>query len=94
VLNRPPAAAPGEAPYRIYNIGHGGPVPLMEFIGAIEKAVGRKAELNLLPMQPGDVSSTYADTSQFEKDFGFKPGIPVEVGVARFVDWYRSFYQA
>ncbi|MBA7583460.1 hypothetical protein ES708_25404 [subsurface metagenome] len=64
----------------------------MEFISVIEKKLGCTAQKQMLPMQPGDVYSTYADTSSFEKDFAFKPSISVQEGVARFIDWYRSFY--
>jgi UDP-glucuronate 4-epimerase len=64
----------------------------MEFISVIEKKLGRTAQKQMLPMQPGDVPKTYADTSSFEKDFEFKPSVSVQEGVSRFVDWYRSFY--
>jgi UDP-glucuronate 4-epimerase len=103
VLDKPPAGDPGwsgrdpdpsrsRAPYRVYNIGNGRPVGLMDLIAAIEKSLGRKAEIKLLPLQPGDVPVTWADTSDIEKDFGFRPGTPVETGIARFIDWYRGFY--
>ena len=84
--------APTDAPYRIYNIGNNQPVELLEFIGAIERAVGKPAQLELLPMQPGDVPETYADCSALERDVGFRPATPVEEGVRRFVEWYREFY--
>lgn len=79
--------------YRIFNIGNHHRVQLMEYIRAIEKAVGKKAELQLLPMQAGDVAATEADTSALEAVTGFAPHTPVEEGVKRFVDWYREYYQ-
>ena len=82
------------APYRIYNIGNNGPVQLMDFIKAIEEATGKTAEMNLMPIQPGDVPATFADCSTLEADLGYRPGTPVKEGVARFVEWYRDYYQA
>ena len=64
----------------------------MDLIGAIEKALGRKAELNLLPMQPGDVPATYADVDDLVRDVGFAPATPIDVGIDRFVAWYREYY--
>lgn len=87
-----PDPASSSAPYRIYNIGNNTPVKLMDFIAAIEKSVGRKAEVELLPMQPGDVPDTYADVSDLMKDVDYKPDTSIEDGVSRFVDWYRDFY--
>lgn len=87
-----PDPATSSAPYRIYNIGNNRPVRLMEYIEAAEKALGRKAELNLLPMQLGDVQKTSADVSDLERDVGFRPATPVEEGVRRFVEWYREYY--
>jgi UDP-glucuronate 4-epimerase len=87
-----PDSATSPAPYRLYNIGNSSPVQLMDYIAAIEKCIDRKAELNLLPMQPGDVPDTYADVDALTKDVGYKPSTPVEVGVSRFVEWYREFY--
>src|SRR5262245_14432347 len=103
VLDRPATANPdwkgdapdpatSAAPYRLYNIGNNQPVELMRFIGAIEHALGRKAELNLLPMQPGDVPKTFADVDALVEDVGFAPNTPIEVGIQRFVDWYREYY--
>jgi len=86
-----PAAA--DVPYRIYNIGNGAPVPLMELIGALEAELGITAEKEMLPMQPGDVTSTWADCSALERDFGYRPGTSVRQGVAAFVGWYRSYHQ-
>lgn len=80
-----------KAPYRIYNIGNSQPVPLMEFIRAIEQAVGKEAEKIYLPMQPGDVYQTNADTSSLERTFGFKPKTDIRTGVRNFVQWYRQF---
>jgi len=81
-----------KAPYRLYNIGNHSPVELMAFIGAIEEALGRKAQLNLLPMQPGDVAATYADVDDLVRDVGFSPTTPIDVGIGRFVEWYRQYY--
>lgn len=88
-----PVSDSSSAPYRIYNIGNSAPVSLMEYIEAIETKLGRKAEKNLLPLQPGDVPSTYADTSSLEQDFGYRPATTVQEGVSKFIDWYLSFFQ-
>ncbi len=80
------------APYRIYNIGNNAPVNLMEFIGEIERALGTEAQKNFMEMQPGDVESTYADTSALMQDFDYKPFTPLRQGVENFVKWYREFY--
>jgi len=87
-----PDPATSSAPYRIYNIGNNTPVELMHFIGCLEKALGREAKKNLLPLQPGDVPRTCADVDALVEDVGFKPATPIEVGIARFVEWYRSYY--
>ena len=79
--------------YRIFNIGNHRPVPLMDYIRAIEAAVGRKAVLDLMPMQAGDVEATEADTSGLQRATGFNPDTPVEEGVKRFVAWYRDYYK-
>ncbi|MCP4638073.1 MAG: NAD-dependent epimerase [Methyloversatilis sp.] len=81
-----------KAPFRVFNIGNQGPVKLMSFIEAIEKALGITAQKNLLPMQPGDVPATYADVSELTAWTGFSPATPIEEGVARFVEWYRAYY--
>jgi UDP-glucuronate 4-epimerase len=81
-----------DAPYRVFNIGNSDPTPLMSYIGALEKALGIEAIKNLLPMQPGDVPATSADTAELARWVGFKPDTPVEVGVRQFVDWYRQHY--
>jgi UDP-glucuronate 4-epimerase len=80
------------APYRLYNIGSNNPIELLRYIEILESALGRKAEKRLLPIQPGDVAETFADVSALARDVGYKPATPVEVGVRRFVDWYRAFY--
>ena len=82
------------APYRLYNIGNNNPVELMYFIECIEKALGKTARKNMLPMQLGDVPKTFADVDALVADIGFQPKTPIEVGVQRFVDWYRDFYRA
>jgi UDP-glucuronate 4-epimerase len=85
--------ATSSAPYRVYNIGNSQPVTLMSYIEAIEKALGITAKKNLMPMQPGDVLETSADTEALFKAVGFKPQTGVEEGVKNFVDWYRDFYR-
>ena len=81
------------APWRVYNIGNSQPVPLMDYIGALEEALGKRAKLDLLPMQDGDVYATEADVTALEAEFDYRPRISVAEGVKRFVDWYRSYYQ-
>ncbi|MGL1810097.1 UNVERIFIED_CONTAM: NAD-dependent epimerase/dehydratase family protein [Serratia marcescens] len=85
--------ATSSAPYHVYNIGNNTPVKLMEYISALEQALGLTARKNMLPMQPGDVMDTSADTEELYRDIGFKPETSVEEGVKRFVDWYKAFYQ-
>jgi UDP-glucuronate 4-epimerase len=80
-------------PYSLYNIGNGSPVKLLDFIEAIEASLGRKAIRELLPMQPGDVERTWADTSGLERDFNYKPHIGIRDGISSFVDWYKDYYQ-
>jgi len=82
------------APYKIYNIGNNSPVELLTFIEVIESAMGQTVTKNLLPMQPGDVPSTYADVDELMKDVGFKPVTPIEEGINHFVQWYRDYYCA
>jgi len=102
-LDRPPAGDPAwsgddpdpgtsRAPYRVYNIGNHQPVELLRYIEVIEEALGMEAEKNLLPLQPGDVPETFADVDDLVRDVGFQPSTPIEVGVPRFVAWYREFY--
>ena len=88
-----PDPATSSAPYRLYNIGNNQPVELMRYIEVLEECLGRKAEKNLLPLQAGDVPDTYADVQALIDDVGYKPETPIEVGVSRFVDWYRDYYQ-
>lgn len=87
-----PDPASSRAPYRVYNIGNHQPVELMYLIETLEKALGKTAEKRFLPMQMGDVPATFADVADLERDVGFKPATPIEVGVQRFVEWYRSYY--
>lgn len=103
VLDRPPAAHPAEparlrdpatgaAPFRVYNIGQQSPVRLTRMIEVLEECLGRRAERRILPPQPGDVAITSADGTDLARDTGFRPGVTVEDGVPRFVEWYRAFY--
>ncbi|MFC1670280.1 NAD-dependent epimerase [Spirochaetota bacterium] len=103
ILDNPPAGnndwsganpdpSSSKAPYRIYNIGNSSPVNLIDFIGAIEKAVGKKAKKNFLPMQPGDVPVTFADVEELVRDFDYKPSTSIQEGVDEFVKWYREYY--
>jgi UDP-glucuronate 4-epimerase len=87
-----PDPATSSAPYRLYNIGNNSPVALLDYIAVIEKAVGRKAELEMLPAQAGDVPETYADVAALKQAVGFEPSTPIKEGVKRFVAWYRDFY--
>ncbi|MBU8918671.1 NAD-dependent epimerase [Bacillus sp. FJAT-29953] len=80
------------APYRIYNIGNNNPVKLMVFIQILEKLIGKKAIVELLPMQPGDVKETYADITSLQNDVGFYPATPLELGLGQFVDWYKKYH--
>ncbi|MEJ5138041.1 MULTISPECIES: NAD-dependent epimerase [Acinetobacter] len=88
-----PDPSTSHAPFRIFNIGNNNPVKLIEYIHAIEKALGKEAILELLPLQPGDVPDTFADSSALEQMVGYKPSVSVDDGVKQFVDWYRDFYQ-
>ena len=91
-LDRRPATTEGIAPYRLYNLGNHRTEPLMRLIGLIEDALGRKAELDLLPMQPGDVKETHADIADAQRDFGFAPTTTIDEGIPRFIAWYRGYY--
>lgn len=104
VIDRPPAGDPAwdaahpdpsgsRAPYKVYNIGNSSPVRLLDFIEAIEEALGKRAEKNLLPLQPGDVPATWADVEDLTADLGYRPATPIRDGVARFVRWYREYYK-
>ena len=88
-----PDPASSRAPYRIYNIGNNRPVPLMRYIEVLEQALRVKAKLDLLPMQAGDVRATMADTSILEQAVCYRPTTPIEIGVARFAEWYKTYYQ-
>jgi UDP-glucuronate 4-epimerase len=88
-----PDPGTSSAPARVYNIGNHQPVELMYFIEVLEKALGRKAEKKLLPLQPGDVPATYADIEDLTRAVGFTPATPIEEGIPRFVKWYREFYR-
>ncbi len=105
VLDRPATADPAyraelphpgtsNAPWRVFNIGNHNPVPLLDFIGCIEEALGRKAQMNLLPLQDGDVPATYADVSALNDWTGFTPATDIRTGIGRFVEWYRAYYKA
>ena len=87
-----PDPATSSAPYRVYNIGNHQPVELGRFIEVLEECLGKKAEKNLLPIQPGEVVMTYADVADLANDVGFRPDTSIEDGLARFVDWYRQYY--
>jgi UDP-glucuronate 4-epimerase len=89
-----PDPGTSSAPYRIYNIGNHSPVELSHFIATIENALGRKAVLDLQPMQPGDVPATAADVADLTRDTGFTPATTIEVGIARFIAWYRDYFKA
>ncbi len=88
-----PNPARSAAPYRIYNIGNNKPVQLMRYIEVLERCLGKKAEIEMLPMQPGDIQATIADVSELDSAVGYRPSTPVEVGVPRFVEWYKSYYK-
>ena len=87
-----PDSATSSAPYRLYNIGNNQPVELMYYIEVLEKCLGKKAEMNLLPLQPGDVPATYANVDDLVRDVGYKPDMSVEQGIANFVAWYRDYH--
>ncbi len=87
-----PDPASSSAPWRVYNIGNNQPVVLLDYIAALEQAIGKKADMELLPPQPGDLHDTFADVSELTQEFDYKPATPVTEGVKRFVEWYRGFY--
>lgn len=104
IIDRPPKADPGwsgaapdparsKAAYRIYNIGNRSPVRLLDFIGLLEKKIGKPAVKNFLPMQPGDLAATCADVDDLVRDIGYAPSTPFEKGIGKFVDWYRDYYR-
>jgi UDP-glucuronate 4-epimerase len=100
LLDQPPEPDPNReldpstshAPYKIYNIGNNSPVRLMDFITTLETIIGKKAQIELLPMQPGDVKETYADITDLQKDAGFSPATPLEIGLGHFVEWYKQYH--
>jgi UDP-glucuronate 4-epimerase len=81
-------------PHKVYNIGNHCSEPLMRFIEVLAKAIGRPPEMTLMPMQPGDVKATYADTEDLRREFDWAPTTPIDVGLPRFVEWYRAYYGA
>jgi UDP-glucuronate 4-epimerase len=87
-----PSAGSSSAPYRLYNIGNSSPVQLIRYIEVLEECLGRKARQNLLPLQPGDVPDTSADVQELMQDTGYQPSTPIEEGVKKFVEWYRTYY--
>ncbi len=89
-----PDPGTSKGPWRVYNIGNNNPCTLMRYIEVLENCLGKKAEKNMLPLQPGDVPYTYADTSDLMNDVGYKPDTSVESGIQRFVDWYRGYYKS
>jgi UDP-glucuronate 4-epimerase len=90
VLDRAPAGAP---PWRVFNVGNHQPVALLEYIALLERALGRQAIKEMKPMQPGDVPATYADTRALRAAVGFAPSTPLAEGLARFAEWFRSYYR-
>ena len=103
LVDHPATPAPGydphqpdpsisDAPYRIYNVGHNKPVPLMDLIATLERCLGKEADMNLVPMQPGDVSRTWASGENLFDAVGYQPATSVEQGVAKFVEWYQAYY--
>jgi UDP-glucuronate 4-epimerase len=103
LIGRPPRGNPdwdgtrpdpgtSKAPWAVYNIGNNHPEELTHVISLLEKEFGRPAIKEMLPMQPGDVEATYADVADLERDIGFKPATPIEVGIARFAKWYRDYH--
>jgi len=88
-----PDSATSYAPYKLYNIGNNQPVELMRYIEVLEDCLGKKAEKNMLPLQPGDVPATYANVKDLVKDIGYKPAMTIEEGIKNFVDWYKGYYK-
>jgi UDP-glucuronate 4-epimerase len=89
-----PNPATSKAKFRVFNIGNNTPVELMRYVHAVEDCLGKKAKINLLPMQPGDVAATNADVKRLQEWVDFRPQTKVEDGIARFVKWYREYYKA
>lgn len=88
-----PDSGTSYAPWRIYNIGNNNPVELKDYIGALEKALGKEAEKELLPLQPGDVPDTYANVDDLVRDFDYKPATTVKAGMEKFVGWFNTYYK-
>ena len=93
VGRRRPIPARSSAPWRVYNIGNNNPVEVTEVVELLEKALGKKAKREFLPMQPGDVPATYADVDDLMRDVGFKPATPIAEGIRRFIEWYRAYHR-
>ena len=91
-LGKPPKQKAGKAPHAVYNIGNNSPEPLMRFIEILENATGCKAKINFQPMQPGDVKATFADIGPMQRDFNYIPKTPIEIGLPRFVAWFREYH--
>ena len=91
--NQPDPATSGVAPYRLFNIGNERPVELLQYIEVLESCLGRKAIMEMLPLQPGDVPDTEADVTDLIQTVGYRPQVSVETGVANFVRWYREYYR-
>jgi UDP-glucuronate 4-epimerase len=89
-----PSPSSSDASYRVYNIGNHESVELLDFIGVLEESLGKKAQINMLPLQPGDVLETYANIDALQKAVGYQPTIPIQVGIPRFVEWYRDYFKA
>ena len=87
-----PDSGTSMAPWRVYNIGNNNPVELMEYIAALEKALGKKAKMDMLPLQPGDVPDTYADVADLVEQLDYKPSTPIDKGITNFVAWYLNYF--
>jgi UDP-glucuronate 4-epimerase len=92
IVKKQPQGVQEQLPFKLYNLGNNQPVELNEFIATIEKIMGKTARKNLLPMQPGDVISTYADIQELSQDFNFQPSTPINVGLEKFIAWYQEYY--
>ena len=91
-LAKPPVDDGETAPHRVYNIGNNRPEPLVRFVEVIEQAMGKKAVIEHAPMQPGDVKESFADIADTQRDFGFVPKTPIDVGIPRFIEWYKDYH--
>jgi UDP-glucuronate 4-epimerase len=92
-LDRPPAADPAGVRHKVYNIGNSRPTPLLDFVDLVELAMGRRAKRLMVPVQPGEMVSTYADITETRRDFGFEPSTPVELGIEEFVRWFKAYHR-